>query len=245
MKSLVEYILEERQTINKLPFSLDLFTKFINDAIVKEKYDESEYWNKIKDIVINSFGNNVWKWFYKWCEKYTEYKDNITIEEFYNSLCNIPTDRIKRVLGSGSNAIVIDQKDRIMKIYYGPKIKGTDEPFYRWCHENESKVFPKVYKIGKNWCTLEKLKINTPKCKLYMDIIDGNGPYNYISDINKGRKLKDTTKLSKDQLEVYNWCWEIKETMDKINSKYISYPGDLVINNIGERDNGEIVFFDV
>lgn len=245
MKRLSDYILEYRDTIGELPFDLELFNNFMQDAIIDSNYDDSPFWERMKSTVINTYGNKVWRWFYGYCEKYLEIMNQVDIRDFYDSLKQTPLNRLERVLGAGSNGIVIDQGDRIMKIYYGEHIKNTDEPFIKWCYHNISKVFPKVYKVGKNWCTMEKLKTHTPKCKCYMDIIDGNGPYNYINDISKGRRLKDTSILSQEQLEVYNWCWEVKNTMDLINSKCIKYPGDLVLNNIGERDNGEIVFFDV
>ena len=95
---------------------------------------------------------------------------------------------------------------------------------------------------------MEKLELNTPKCMLYMDIIDNfeyNG-FDFIGSISKGDKLDSTVNLTKNQLEVYNWCLKVKQEMDKIKNKYVSsYPGDLVINNIGERNNGDIIFFDI
>lgn len=116
-----------------------------------------------------------------------------------------------------------------------------------WCSKHKSKVFPEVYKIGKNWCVMEKLELDTPKCQKYMYIIDyedfdGLSP---ISDIAKGKTVSDKSKLTDDQLEVYEWVLAIKAEMEKINSRHIQYPGDLVINNIGERPNGDVVFFDV
>lgn len=247
MKTLYKYILESRKRLNELSFDIDLFTHFMEDAIIDMNYDDSKYWGLMKDNIIKNYGNKVWRWFYGWCESYLEIQNRTSIEEFYNSIKNTPLDRINRVIGAGSNGIVLTFNDRVIKIFYEDKIKSIDEPFIKYCYNRDSKVFPKVYKIGKNWCVMERLKTHTDKCILYMDIIDNckiDG-FDFISSIAKGKHIKSPSKLSEEQLEVYEWCISVKKEMENINSKYISYPGDLVLNNIGERDNGDIVFFDV
>lgn len=247
MKSLYTYITEERMRLKDIPFDLDLFKKFIQDAIIDFNYEDSEYWEPMKISIINKYNTKIWDIFRSYCESYLELQDNTSIEEFYNKFAQIPLDRFNRALGAGSNGVVLSFHDKIIKIYYGNKIKNTDEPFYKWCLNNDSKVFPKIYKMGKNWCVMELLKTRTPKCIKYMNIIDNFPVKNFkiISDIAKGKTLEDTSVLTKDQLEVYNWCLTVKKTMDEINNRYISYPGDLVLNNIGERENGDIVFFDI
>lgn len=37
----------------------------------------------------------------------------------------------------------------------------------------------------------------------------------------------------------------ILEARKRANSRYIKFPRDLVINNIGERKDGKIIFFDI
>lgn len=246
MKTLLQYINEARATIGELPFEYELFEKFIQDAIIDAKYDDSEYWGAMKTKV-TGYHKDIWKWFYSWCESYLYMKD-IPLLNFYNAMKQIPLDRFNRVLGAGSNGIVLDMDgDKVIKIFYGDTIKLIDKPFIEYCYKHNSKVFPKVYKIGKNWCIMEKLNVRTTKCHMYMDIMDNVYINNrsvimYVCDNNK---LPLFNKLSKNEKEVANWCFAVKKEMENINSKYIKYPGDLVLNNIGERDNGEIVFFDV
>ena len=55
----------------------------------------------------------------------------------------------------------------------------------------------------------------------------------------------DTSSFSDIEKEVFTWCKQVSAEMKDMNSTYISFPGDLVLNNIGERDNGEIIFFDI
>lgn len=246
MKSLYVYLNEDREVLKNLPFDLDLFTKFMQDAIINMNYDDSDYWEPVKDLV-TAHDPHIWNIFYSYCESYFEIQSTTSIEEFYNALKNIPLDRYKRVIGAGSSGVILSFKDKVIKIFHGARIKTNELPFFEWCLKHKSKVFPRVYKIGKNWCTMEKLKTGTPKCIMYMDIIN-NFPiknFSLYSDISKGNVLSDTSKLTKEQLEVYNWCLEVKREMDDMKSKYIKYPGDLALNNIGERDNGEVVFFDV
>lgn len=242
MKTLEQYILEERQVIGLLPFDVKLFTNFINDAIIDANYDDSEYWDYMKDIIERHY-LNTWNIFYSWCESIMEL--NITPEEFYEKLKLIPLDRINRVLGAGSNGIVLDMGDRVIKIYYSKSIKKIDKPFYDWCKTHNSKVFPKVYKMGRNWITMEKLNVNTKRVKDFYNmidnsIIDGKSIYNWVKESNI-----DRSKFSKKELEVLDWCITCKNEMCEIKSASIEWPGDLRLSNIGERKNGEIVFFDI
>jgi hypothetical protein len=240
MKTLKQYILE-RAYITDIPFSYELFENFMRDAIIEANYDDSEYWEQMKEA-ISAVNPKIWRWFYGWCESYLELK-NVSIREFYDSIKQIPYDRFERVIGAGSNGIVLTVgDDKVLKVFYGDHIKSIDEPFIKYCHKRKSSVFPYVYKIGKNWCIMEKLKIGTPKCRRYMNTIDNCKTMKFISDV---QAEKEPIGLSKDELEVYNWCLAVKREMDAIKSKAIGYPGDLTINNIGERDNGEIIFFDV
>lgn len=242
MKSLKMYITERSYINNIIPY--DLFENFMKDAIIEMNYDDSKYWHQMKQFISDNYDKRTWRWFYGWCESYLSLK-NTSIKDFYDKISKTPVSRYNRVLGAGSNGIVLSfENDKIIKIFYGDTIKKIDKPFIDWCNKNDSKVFPKVYKVGKNWCVMEKLKVLTPKCKKYMDIIDNCKKIKFISDIIK-RKEVDTSIFTEDELEVYNWCIKVRDTMELINSRYIEYPGDLVINNIGERDNGDVVFFDI
>lgn len=247
---LKEFINEDRKVIGKLPFDLDIFEKFIQDAILNYEYDDSPYWEEMRNIIYKEYDSKIWRWFYGFCESYNSLvSKGVSIEDFYNMMKQIPIDRFNRVLGAGSNGIVLDipNNNKIIKIFYEDHININDEPFIKWCYKHNSNVFPKVYKIGKNWCIMEKLAMHTQKCKKYIDIIDNEtfGGIRPITDIGNGKTVKNIQNLSKEQLEVYNWLLQVKKEMSDINSKLITYPGDLNINNIGERKNGDIIFFDV
>ena len=71
MKKLKQYILESRDVIGQLPFSLDLFKKFIQDAIIDAEYDNSIYWEPMEEIV-KKYNPSLWNIFYSWCESIME-----------------------------------------------------------------------------------------------------------------------------------------------------------------------------
>lgn len=250
METLYKYLLESRERLNKMPFSESEFELFMKDAIIDANYDNSKYWKAINDKFKSNYPAKLWNIFTSICEMYLHLK-NTTIGEFYNSLKNIPVDRISNVLGAGSNGVVIKMgTDRVLKLFYGEKIKQCDEPFIKWCYKNNSDVFPKVYKIGKNWCVMELLSTHTGKCKLYMNVLDksninGKSLYRILSDHKYQFDKIDTTNFTDIQLEVFNWCKQIDAEMKMMDSRYIQFPGDLVINNIGERKDGKIIFFDI
>ncbi len=251
MRNLREYIFEDRNRVGKLPFSFELFNNFMQDAIMGGSYDDSEYWIQMEDIIINKYNKKVWEIFKNFVESFLDYhyegdKNPDSIQIFYDNLSNILTDRIDKTLGAGSNGIVIDLgNDKVVKIFYGNHIKQQDRIFLKWCYKNKSSVFPKIYKMGKSWVIMEKLDMYTPSTKKLMDIldnheIDGKKIWTYVSKGNL-----DINKISKDELWAYNWGLVCKQDFSKINSDYCQWPGDLNIKNIGERKNGDIIFFDI
>lgn len=250
MKNLYSYILEARETIEVLPFSLEEFKTFMTDSIIDMGYDDAEIWDILKDKFIEKYPEKLWKVFTAICEMYLELHD-VSIEEFYKGFENIPIKRVENVKGAGSNGVALQiSDDKIVKIFYGESIKKCDEPFIKYCYKHDSTVFPKVYKIGKKWCIMELLDVYTDKCKLYMDTldkskVDGKSLFNYMMDNKYKFDEIDTSKFTDIQKEVFEWCKIVDMEMKNINSSYISFPGDLVLKNIGERKNGEIIFFDI
>lgn len=81
--------------------------------------------------------------------------------------------------------------------------------------------------------TLDKSTVNGKT--LFSLLIDKKYKFDKIN-------IEEFTDIQK---EVFDWCHQVAQEMKDINSSYISFPGDLVLNNIGERANGEIVFFDI
>ena len=83
MKPLKEFLIETRQVVGELYFDKQLFVNFINDAIIDANYDDSIYWNGLKNI-FDKYYPHMWNAFYSWCESILELK--ITPEEFYEKM---------------------------------------------------------------------------------------------------------------------------------------------------------------
>ena len=243
MKTLYDCLLETRETV-KMHIPFDLFDSFMRDAIIDMNYDDSEWWKPMRELVTDLYGAKVWRWFYGFCESYLQVKSEMSIEQFYDNIKRVPLDRFERVIGAGSEGIVLDvNDDKVIKISYSKTFGKTEAKFYEYCSKHKSNVFPVIYKLGKNWCVMEKLEPHTKKCNDYIKTIeDRTTGFRFISDICKGI-LPDTSTFSDIQKEVYDWCIAVKTEME--DNKISEYPGDLGINNIGERSNGDIVFFDI
>jgi len=250
MKTLLSYIKESRSRIGRPPFSFDDFKEFITKCILDNEFDDAPIWNKIKDSIIQSYNEMTWDMFKGWCESVYEFhggrNSKISLKQFYDELSQIPLDRVTRGMGAGSNGVVWEiDKDKVIKLFYGDHIKQQDKIFIDYCYKHPSKVFPKIYKIGDNWVVMEKLKTFTPKLKKWFEYIDdkkfdGKTIFHWVDEKNVDVNIFDD--FGRD---VYSWCIECKNEIKNIKSPYVAWPGDLFIKNCGERDNGEIVFFDV
>ena len=105
---------------------------------------------------------------------------------------------------------------------------------------------------------MEKLKDSTLKCKLYSKAINNrfkiNGKntsmWSIVNQITKGEKFtkKDRAEidkyiknLSSDEKIIYEWFYNaMQEARD---NGFIA--ADMKASNIGERSNGDIIWFDI
>ena len=245
MISLYQYIVENR--VETLPFSREEFKRYCPNS-----WDDSdEFVKEIDDRIKDKYGKNVWKTFNGWVEG-SWYDSDLDV--LYDILCNVPLKRLDKMLGAGSNGIIIDCGDRIIKWFHkNTPLKGEDKKFYEWClNHPRSKVFPVIYKIGENFVVMEKLKIGTPRCKFYDEYlgfdgkkIDINGDKHpldywiYKNDPKVEKILKKDFKV----WEVYNWGKKALKYLEEATG--FDKFSDLRLANIGERKNGEIVWFDI
>ena len=256
MKQLKEYLFEARVTVGNLPFSLELFTNFINDAILDENLDDSQYWEEMEEIVIDKYGKKIWEWFKNWITAYSLVQNEMSIEQLYEYISKTPLDRLNKVMGAGGYGVVFDiGNNKVIKFKYKNSGWGMEhdeiyDKFYNYCLNRKSKILPYVYKYTPNYIIMEKLKPNTPKCKKYYKVIEEkdfnvNGTKMSMVKIIANNIDYEFTGFDK---EVYEWMLELKKEMiaysgREINSNY--WYGDMRPANLGERKNGDIVFFDV
>ena len=256
MKQLKEYLLEARATIGSLPFSYELFEKFITDAILNEMLDDSPYWEEMKEIISDKYGADVWRWFKDWITAYSLVENEMTMEQLYKYISKTPLDRLKKVMGAGGYGVVFDLgNDKVIKFKYKNSGWGMErseiyDKFYNYCLNRKSKILPYVYKYTKNYILMEKLKPNTPKCEKYYDVIE-NKTFNVNGTKMSMAKIIVNNidyKFTGFDKEVYEWMLELKKEMESYKGGKISgnyWYGDMKPANLGERKNGDIIYFDV
>lgn len=155
-------------------------------------------------------------------------------------------------IGKGLHSIVFSLGfNKVLKIF-------LDEPdYYTNRIINESKaekhymILPKIYKdfcfCGLRCCVIEKLKLKTIKCNTIINILfkhkkdfDGKS----ILSIVKNNDCEKYAHLMNDAEKfAMKWAVTVRDTFICLGIKEL-FPGDLTINNIGERNNGDIVYFD-
>lgn len=249
MKPLLTYIEEARETIGKLPFTLDQFRKFL--AVLADFEDDSEDWKVIEDAVRSAYGENVWRGFMGWCEG-TQYKTEA--KDMYEILKNMPKDRIERVLGAGSyGAAVMLANGKVCKIFHKNRdMERTDRKFFEYCMTHKTNVFPTIHKLGKKFVVMDKLAMNTPKCKMYDSYLKVGGKKFNGMDIEQIAKqvIKKNNDINKvvagldaEAKEVLDWSIEALTRLEEAVG-FDSF-SDMRLSNIGERKDGAIIWFDI
>lgn len=267
MKPLLTYIEEARETVGKLPFTQEEFDAFLVAA--SDYDDDSEAYQKIEHAVCDMYGEKVWLGFRGWCEG-TRY--NSDSKDMYNILCNMPKNRIEKILGAGSFGAAVELSNgMVCKIYHkNTPMEQHERIFFEHCMKHTSDVFPKVYKLGTNYVVMEKLNVATKKCELYSAIIDPwkaadrailkdkmvaanipvkAGPLFTFIDWAKGDKkvanLPDFIRtLDGDAREVADWAMRCVTELKEMGivNKNV---GDMKPANLGERKDGSIIWFDL
>lgn len=80
-------------------------------------------------------------------------------DKIYNEMLSLKDSSIAKIIGSGYQGIVFNLGDKVLK-YFPQGFRKNDITFYTYCRNNSVKCFPKVYRIGKNYVVIEKLKQN-------------------------------------------------------------------------------------
>lgn len=251
MKSLFESIMESRERMGTLPFTEEQFREFI--AAVDDCDDDSPAWKYMEELITTTYGKKVWNGFKGWCEG-TQYGSEIS--DMYRILCNIPKNRLERILGAGSYGAAIELSNgTVCKLFHkNTPMENVDRKFYEYCRTHDTSVFPKVYKLGKSYVIMEKLKMNTPKCKLWDKYLG----FNAKPIPGTKYKLEDIAKMSfdgdnehaaavracgEDVLEILGWAVDVLYHLKEATG-FVGF-SDLKLANIGERPDGSIIWFDI
>lgn len=245
MKPLHLYIIENR--VETLPFTREEFKRYCPDSWD----DDNEFVKEIDERVRKQYGYNAWKTFNGWVEG-SQYGSDLDV--LYDILCNVPLKRLDKMLGAGSNGIVIDCGDRIIKWFHkNTPMTDEDDSFYEYCIEHpKSRVFPVVYKLGKNYVVMEKLQTGTPRCKLFDRYLGYNGTKVEVNGVKDSldnwiyKNDPEVEKVLKKDFKIwtiYEWGKEALRCLKEATG-WDAF-SDLRLANLGERKNGEIVWFDI
>lgn len=251
MKPLITYIEEAREIVGKLPFTKQQFRFFLK--AVADYEDEDPVYLAVQNTITRQYGEKVWRGLLGWCEG-SHYKSDP--DELYDILINLPKDRLARILGAGSYGAAVEMTNgKVCKIFHkNTPMEPQDRKFYQYCLNNKSNVFPVVYKLGENYVVMEKLKMDTPKCKKWNKYIGMNGIK--IPGVNMDmeelakqciagdKKAQAAAKaLPADIKEILDWCVDALTRLKKAVG-WDSF-SDLRLANIGERSDGSIIWFDI
>jgi len=252
MTNLYTYLTESR-TIKDLGLDTNLLKRFIEEwVLTNEGYDDKksdeamDVYNDLVDALrpkVRNYKDGI-KALYNYCVDFFAKLNecglyNVTdeiMDLLIMRITEMPANKLENLLGAGEEGIVVELHDKVVKCFYGDKIPKNKLEYYKACKSGRYKVFPRVQRIGKGYVVMEKLKLFTPKCdeyqyyvdKLYWTFRDGN----YKLD-----------ELGEKEQDVMLWLEMVQKAVQE-TTNFVDL-GDLDEKNFGERENGDIVYFDV
>jgi len=148
------------------------------------------------------------------------------LQSVYNDAKFIPLKWVTKSIGSGCFGVVVPYgKIKVKKIFYQP-MNQYERKFYNYCKTGRSNVFPKVFKVTEEYIIMEKLKPETETVKDFVD----------------GCLFPEQFEESAEFEEIKIWGDAVKKELYYLFG--IKGYGDLNPANVGERFNGDIIYFD-
>lgn len=246
MKQLYDYILEN--AIGDLGISFEDFCNFVVD-------NDKGARKKISDALVKKFGpQKGLKLIEVLTEKYYEFlfelksmkveADEIMLQFIYKQFTQTPESKIEKFIGSGLQGAAFVIGDKIIKCYFRNRIPKEHFDFFTLCKSGKYDVLPRVYRIGKGYVVMEKLNVHSKKCldiinELHKVVAGKDTLYHLIQDGD----LYDV-KLSPKQKQAVEFMMAIRKPLDDLGFGPRNY-GDLHSDNLGERDDGTVVYFDI
>lgn len=196
-----------------------------------------------KSVVKNLIGN------YAMVEQDVE-KASKTLRDFLMNLNSkrFETAKDGTIIGSGAEGFAIRSNDKVIKFYYNEMPKDAYNLFLTF--KEPHNVFPRVYRVSRNWVCMEKLeKLDANNRKVVRDLCDACGPIDkeHIENLKRvNGKLACDDEESLMTLE--QWSKDFDEEFNANEVLYdVAYAPDELdwhMGNFAQRKNGEIVFFD-
>lgn len=265
--------IKELRTIEPLPISLGEYEKLLYGEVKKkpgnmlsfEKIEIPEIENiknKLKSFYHNQKADNIITRIGRsYCESCWPSRTNIlpelvkesnnrskkyweAIKYSYDKLQQLPKRYITNSISNGAYGIIFEYPgNKIEKISF-LGFSPNEYKFYNYIKNHSISIFPKIYDLEKDQVVMEKLNTNTNKvfeCGEYIK------KYIIKEDTNEGYKNRyPNWKLMEEDLGKSHWFYKFIEDIEKELYKIFSIKtiGDLLGDNIGERRNGDLVYFD-
>lgn len=254
MTDLYNYLILEGKTIKDLGIDPELLKSFIDEWVLSEdgynldKKSEKamDVYNALVDALrpkVRNYKDGI-KALYKYCDDFFAKLNECGLYDVTPEIMQLlimrisemPANKLENLLGVGEEGIVVELHDKIVKCFYGDKIPKDKLDFYKACKSGKYNVFPKVFRIGKGYVTMEKLKMYTEKCNNYQYMIDRL----YWDFRDHNYNLED---YNEEEQEVLKWLEQVEKAIQETTN--FNDLGDLDEKNFGEREDGTIVYFDV
>lgn len=166
------------------------------------------------------------------------------IKYSYNKLQKLPKRYITNSISNGAYGIVFEYPgNRIEKISF-LGFTPNEYKFYNYIKGHPVSIFPKIYDLEEDQVIMEKLNTATPKISECGEYIK---KYIIKEDTNKGFKYRyPNWELMEKDLGKNHWFYKFIEDIERELYKIFGFKtvGDLLVDNIGERRNGDLVYFD-
>lgn len=255
MKTLLDYILEAREYFNpdvELEDVMLLFTSMAKD----DEFDETLLSmmcpagidEDTLDAILTAYffsksgmGGKVTK---EGCQK------------FLDMVKKQPLERIKRILGAGSEGMIYNIGDgKVLKMIFdtdflGDRTKQVNA--YKSMVGKKFKTLPNVYKATDEYIIRDNVSPSTKKCMQYYSI--ATTKYPGLEDVGgtmeKGfarGKIYDVNMAvpkTKDVQEVRKWLLALRSELAAIGINIEMNYGDFKPANLGETKDGRVVYFD-
>ena len=254
MTDLYNYLILEGKTIKDLGIDPELLKSFIDEWVLSEdgynldKKSEKamDVYNALVDALrpkVRNYKDGI-KALYKYCDDFFAKLNECGLYDVTPEIMQLlimrisemPANKLENLLGADEEGIVVELHDKIVKCFYGDKIPKDKLDFYKACKSGKYNVFPKVFRIGKGYVTMEKLKMYTEKCNNYQYVIDRL----YWDFRDHNYNLED---YNEEEQEVLKWLEQVEKAIQETTN--FNDLGDLDEKNFGEREDGTIVYFDV
>ena len=260
MRTLFEYILEARELFNPgIPFDkIDFVFKTYFASVDADPEEHGlDIYNELKEWLPRNIGQGTLLgilmayWYSENGMKHHYSKEGV--EKFIKLIASQPLSRVEKVLGVGSEGVVIQiGNGKVMKVLFDTDFLSTNRfvlATMRKMIGQKYETLPNVYKVTRNIIIRDDVTPSTPKCQEYYKISRtkfGDCPYSLERLIAQGDYAKALEITGEKEKPVVEWLQVLKQELLSLGiiSEKDTNLGDFKPANLGETKDGKVVYFD-